>query len=156
MFQLNKLARTVKKRKRVGRGGERGGTSGRGHKGQLARSGPSLPPIFEGGQMQLTRRLPKRGFNNKNFETTYLIVNIGDLDRVYKAGEAVNKASLIEHGLIKPAMSRKGVSLVKVLGTGKLSKKLVVEAHAFSKSASSAIEAQGGSWKLVTEEAIAA
>lgn len=155
MFQLNKLARTVKKRKRVGRGGERGGTSGRGHKGQLARSGPSLPPIFEGGQMQLTRRLPKRGFNNKNFETSYLIVNLRDLDRAFTAGDTVTRASMIEHGLIKPAVSRREL-LVKVLGTGKLSKKLAVEAHAFSKSASAAIEAQGGSVKLVTNEAAAA
>ncbi len=149
MFQLNKLARIVKKRKRVGRGGKRGGTSGRGHKGQLARSGPSLPPVFEGGQMQLTRRLPKRGFNNKNFETTYLTVNIKDLERVFKAGDTVNNESLVEHGLIKPSRSRRE-KLVKVLGSGKLSKKLTVTAHAFSKSASAAIEAQGGTWNLVT------
>lgn len=160
MFQLNKLARVVKKRKRVGRGGERGGTSGRGHKGQLARSGPSLPPVFEGGQMQLTRRLPKRGFNNKNFETTYLTVNIGELERVFKAGDTVNRESLIEHGLIKPARSRRE-NLVKVLGTGKLTKKLTVQANAFSKAASDAIEAQGGKVVLpqaqnVTGEAAAA
>ncbi len=143
MFQLNKLSRTVKKRKRIGRGGERGGTSGRGHKGQLARSGPSLPPIFEGGQMQLTRRLPKRGFNNKNFETKYLTVNLRDLERVFKAGDSIDRESLIEHGLIKPANSRRAY-LVKVLGTGKLTKKLDVHANNFSKSAIAAIEAQGG------------
>jgi len=75
MFQLNKLSPLVKKRKRVGRGGKLGGTSGKGHKGQKARSGGYVRIGFEGGQMPLFRRLPKRGFNNHNFQDTFVVVN---------------------------------------------------------------------------------
>lgn len=147
MFQLNNLTPLVKKRKRVGRGGKLGGTSGKGHKGQKARSGGYVRIGFEGGQMPLFRRLPKRGFNNFNFRTEYEIVNLKQLEDAFTVSEIVTRESLLEKGLIK---AHKGY-LLKVLGNGELSKKLTVHADAFSKSALKAIEDCGGEARLNKE-----
>lgn len=127
-------------RKRVGRGpgSGHGQTSGRGDKGQKARSGPRLRPWFEGGQMPLTRRLPKRGFTNV-FRKTYALVNLRTLEQRFEAGSAVTPQVLLERGLI--AALRDGV---KVLGEGSLTKALTVQAHRFSRSAAEKIAAAGG------------
>jgi len=155
MFSLENLQSSGKKRKRVGRGGSRGGTSGRGHKGQNARSGGPKGRGFEGGQTPLQRRLPKRGFNNAHFAKEMSVVNVHSLERVFADGEEVNTLTLIQKGLIKPKNSeqrdvKKG-TIVKILGDGELSKKLTVSAHAFSASAKQAIEKVGGK-ALITKE----
>ena len=145
MFELHNLTSSGKKSKRIGRGGSRGGTSGKGHKGQKARSGGSISARFEGGQMPLFRRLPKRGFNNASFSPVVEIVNVGQLDR-FQDGAEVTIQDLGNEGLItlkKGSLSTKKV-LVKVLGQGAIKKKLTVHAHAFSASARKAIEEIGG------------
>lgn len=147
MFQLNTLSPIVKKRKRVGRGGKLGGTSGKGHKGQKARSGGFVRIGFEGGQMPLFRRLPKRGFNNFNFQDDVVIVNLEQLEKAFESNELVTKEALLEKGLIKSCQK----ALLKILGTGKLSKKLTIEADAFSKSAIKAIEDCGGEARVTKE-----
>ncbi len=140
MFQLNKLESTSKKRKRVGRGGDLGGTSGRGHKGQSARSGGvAMKTWFEGGQMPLSRRLPKRGFNNI-FKKECQIINLKDLETRFSAGDVVNKEVLSKQGLVKGHKK----FLIKILGNGELTKNLTVHADLFSKSAKEAIEKAGG------------
>lgn len=133
------------RRKRLGQGESsgRGKTAGRGGKGQTARSGSSIRIGFEGGQMPLIRRIPKRGFNNVRFGTRYLPVNLEDLN-VFDNGAAVNEASLREAGLINGRCDG-----VKVLGTGEITKKLTVSAHAFSASAKSKIEGKGGKCEVV-------
>jgi len=152
MNGLHKLPKLLKKRKRVGRGGKLGGTSGKGHKGQKARSGGYVRIGFEGGQMPLYRRLPKRGFNNADFQKETLIVNISDLERVFDNGAEVTLVSLVETGLLKVGNSIKRNDLVvKVLGNGKLTKKLSVTADAFSKSALKAIQDCGGQTRLNKE-----
>ena len=130
-------------KKRVGRGAGSGlgKTSGRGHKGQNARSGGGVRPGFEGGQTPLFRRIPKRGFSNARFATTYAIVNLKDLN-IFEDGTDVNPALLKESGLVKN--ERDGI---KILGNGKLEKKLNVTAHKFSKAAVTAIEKLGGTAK---------
>ena len=150
MFQLNKLSPLVKKRKRVGRGGKLGGTSGKGHKGQKARSGGYVRIGFEGGQMPLYRRLPKRGFNNHNFKDNFVVVNLKQLDDNFDIGTLITKEVLVERGLIKAHKGKQGM-LLKVLGNGVLSKKFTIQADAFSKSALKAIEDCGGE-ALVTKE----
>jgi large subunit ribosomal protein L15 len=150
MFQLNNLQTLVKKRKRIGRGGSRGGTSGRGNKGQKARSGAHIAALFEGGQMPLSRRLPKRGFTNTPFRTEYQIVNLGSLDRVFEADATVTKEALLEQGLVSSKKSKGGI-LVKIAGNGQLTKKLNVQADAFTKSAQKAINDRGGQ-ATVTKE----
>jgi large subunit ribosomal protein L15 len=129
-----------KKRKRVGRGpgSGHGKTSSRGHKGQKSRSGWSASPIFQGGAMPLVRRVPKRGFNNK-FALSVVAVNVGDLERVFEAGDDVNPDTLKQRSLAK-----KRYDVLKILGNGELSKKLNVSAHRFSKSAQEKIEQAGG------------
>jgi len=139
MSALEMLTPAGKKRKRVGRGGSRGGTAGKGHKGQKARSGPKIPIQFEGGQMPLTRRLPKRGFNNTVFRAASEIIDISVIHEQFNDGETVTPELLFEKGLIKG-----GRRLLKVLGNSAVSKKLVVHADKFSKGASSAIEKAGG------------
>jgi large subunit ribosomal protein L15 len=138
MSKLHKLAQLVKKRKRVGRGGDRGGTSGRGHKGQKARSGPHLGISFEGGQMPLTRRLPKHGFTNV-FKTEFEIVNLAQLNK-FEAGTVVNREILIAADIIKGKKN----ALIKILGNGVLDKNIIVHADAFSKSAAQAITDKKG------------
>jgi large subunit ribosomal protein L15 len=142
MLQLNNLTPLCKKRKRIGRGGSRGGTSGRGHKGQKARTGGAskVRSVFEGGQSPLTRRLPKRGFNNASFATRYEVINLDVLDRYFDDGAVINKASLVEHGLL----SNSQALLVKILGRGSISKKFTVYVDAWSKGAQESIESKGG------------
>ena len=125
---------------RVGRGhgSGNGKTAGKGHKGQNARSGGGVRPGFEGGQMPLYRRLPKRGFNNARFATNYAIVNVSDLD-VFEDGAVVDAAALVESGLVNDQYDG-----IKILGNGEISKKLTVHAAAFSQSAKEKIEAAGG------------
>ncbi len=129
---------------RVGRGigSGNGKTAGVGHKGQRARSGGGVRLGFEGGQLPLFRRLPKRGFKNVN-HVTYATVNVGDLNR-FEDGTVVNPALLIESGLVK-----KEYDGLKVLGAGKLEKKLTVQAHKFSSSAKEAIETAGGTVEVI-------
>lgn len=150
MFQLNKLSPLVKKRKRVGRGGKLGGTSGKGHKGQKARSGGYIRIGFEGGQMPLFRRLPKRGFNNVEFNDEYKIINIDQLNDAFATGATITKENLVEMGLIKFKKSNGGF-LLKVLGHGGLSKKFTVHADAFSQSALKAIVDNGGEARVTKE-----
>lgn len=129
------------RKKRLGQGESsgHGKTSGRGGKGQSARSGSSIRPTFEGGQMPLFRRLPKRGFNNARFATTYLPVNVESLN-AFADGDRVDAALLRGTGLAKGKSS----GGIKILGDGKLTKKLTVVADAFSASARKQIEALGG------------
>jgi large subunit ribosomal protein L15 len=146
MLQLDKLDSVKQKRKRVGRGGSRGGQSGRGHKGQRSRSGGQreLRPFFEGGQMPLSRRLPRRGFTNV-FKKIYTVISVGSLSLRFVDGDNVTIESLQKKGLIKG----KHCNLVKILGSEKLDKKLIVTAHAFSRSAVAAIERAGGTSKEI-------
>lgn len=137
---LNSRVGLTKKRKRVGRGGSRGGTSGKGHKGQKARSGGArkLRAGFEGGQMPLHRRLPKRGFNNKQFKKEFSLVTLDQLQAFFNEGDHVNQELLVQKGIAKKGL------LIKVLANGSLSKKLHVAADAFSGKAIELISACGG------------
>src|SRR5687768_2350184 len=134
------------RRKRLGQGESSGlgKTSGRGGKGQTARSGSSIRPGFEGGQMPLFRRIPKRGFNNTRFKTAYLGVNVGDLNQ-FDAGARVDVAAVKAAGLANGQYDG-----IKILGNGELTKKLTVSAHAFSASAGQKIEAAGGACEVLT------
>jgi large subunit ribosomal protein L15 len=144
---LNMLVPAGKKRKRIGRGGSRGGTSGRGHQGQGSRTGDkSVGAVFEGGQMPLSRRLPKRGFNNYNFRTEYQLVQLEQIEAVFKANDEVSKTLLKQFGLISSESKP-----VKILGNGSLSKKLTVHVDAASKPALKAIEDVGGK-VIITKE----
>ena len=129
------------KRKRVGRGpgSGKGKTSGRGHKGQQSRSGGGTPIGFEGGQMPLYRRLPKRGFNNAIFRKVFAIVNVGQLDAAFEDGATVDAAAIRAAHLINAKTGP-----IKILGSGELTKKLTVTADRFSGSARAKIEAAGG------------
>lgn len=131
------------KRKGRGIGTGNGKTAGRGHKGQWARSGGGVRPGFEGGQMPLARRLPKRGFNNKVFAKHYAEVNVAALN-AFEDGETICVVAMLEKGLIGKACDG-----VKVLGNGELKKKLTVKAAGFSKSAKKKIEAAGGKAEVV-------
>ncbi len=130
-----------KRRKRVGRGqgSGHGKTAGRGNKGLQSRTGARQRILHEGGQMPLFRRLPKRGFNNANFRTEYQVVNVGVLNERFDNGAKVTPAVLEKAGLIHRAADP-----IKILGTGELTKKLDVEATAFSKSAAEKIARAGG------------
>ena len=125
-------------RKGRGPGSGNGKTAGKGHKGQNARSGGGVRPGFEGGQIPLYRKLPKRGFNNK-FATNYAIVNVAALNEKFENGAVVDLAALKAAGLIK-----KELDGVKVLGNGEISKALTVKAAVFSATAKEKIEAAGG------------
>jgi len=131
--------------KRLGQGESsgHGKTSGRGGKGQTARSGSSIRIGFEGGQMPLIRRIPKRGFNNARFGRQFIAVNVGELNQ-FDDGARVDETALRSIGLANGRASG-----VKILGDGELSKKLTVSAHAFSASARSKIEAKGGACEVV-------
>jgi len=147
-MELNTLrpaAGAKKARKRVGRGpgSGNGKTAGRGHKGQKSRSGYSRRAGFEGGQMPLVRRIPKRGFTNI-YRIDVEIVNLRDLERVFASGDTVSAATMVEKGLLSNASK-----VVKVLGDGALTKKLTVQANRFSKSAQASIEAAGGRCEVV-------
>ena len=136
--------RTRKKRVGRGIGSGMGKTSTRGAKGQWASAGANMPSaVFEGGQMPLFRRIPKRGFSHATWDKTYHVVNVGDLDR-FDAGATVDPEVLKNAGLAKgPADG------VRILGNGDLSKKLTVKAHHFSKSAEEKIKAQGGTCEVI-------
>ena len=145
---LNKLKAprgAMKRKKRVGRGEASGlgKTSGRGHKGQRSRSGVSIKAGFEGGQMPLQRRLPKRGFTNI-FRRENRIISLTDLSKTFKADEVVDLTVLREKGLIK-----RGKGPVKVLGTGEISIPLTVQVNSFSKSAAEKIAAAGGKAEVI-------
>ena len=145
LHELSPAAGSTKERKRIGRGAGsgQGKTAGKGHKGQKARAGRGMRPGFEGGQMPLQRRIPKRGFNNI-FRTEMAIVNVAALEANYDAGEVVTIDSLIEKGLVKKVLDG-----VKVLGYGELSKALTVQANAISESAKQKIEAAGGKIEVI-------
>ena len=137
------------RRKRLGQGEAtgHGKTSGRGGKGQTARSGSSIRIGFEGGQMPLIRRIPKRGFNNTRHGTRYLPVNLEALNR-FEDGARVDEAKLRDAGLANGRASG-----VKILGDGELTRKLTVVAHAFSGSAKAKIEAKGGTCEVIAAKA---
>lgn len=132
-------------RKRLGRGTSsgHGKTSGKGHKGQNARSGGGVRAVFEGGQLPLYRRLPKRGFTNARFKTEYAVINMTDLNR-FEDGAVISPELLKEMGLIK-----KQLSGIKVLGNGTLEKKVTVKANAFSAKALEQIEKLGGKAEVI-------
>lgn len=146
-MKLHELAKNpeIKTRKRVGRGpgSGLGKTSGRGQKGQKSRSGVSIKPWFQGGQTPLYRRIPKRGFNNTRFTTRYATLNVSDLNR-FKDGDVITPELLKEKGIIK-----KELSGIKILGKGKLDKKLTVKAHRFTNSAITKIEELGGKAEVI-------
>ena len=130
-------------RKGRGPGSGNGKTAGKGHKGQNARSGGGVRPGFEGGQIPLYRRLPKRGFHNR-FATVYAIVNVETLNECFDNGATVDMAALVEKKII-----RKELDGLKVLGTGEITKKLTVKAKVFSATAKEKIEAAGGKAEVI-------
>lgn len=137
-----------KTRSRVGRGpgSGNGKTSGRGHKGAKARSGWSSRVGWEGGQMPLFRRIPKRGFNNKNFRKVFTIINVGDLNEAFEAGTAIDLAAVIQLGLTS---QEKHSDLFKVLGNGDVTKKLTLRVNAISDTARTKVEAAGGTVEIL-------
>jgi large subunit ribosomal protein L15 len=142
-MNLNDVHRGIhrnKAKKRVGRGpgSGHGKTASRGHKGQGSRTGYASSPVFEGGQMPLVRRIPKRGFNNRWAETV-AIVNLATLEKHFQGGDEVTADALRQKGLLRGACD-----LLKVLGNGELSKGMKVTAHRFSRSATEKIEKAGG------------
>jgi len=147
-MKLEKLAKSAETKapKRVGRGpgSGKGKTSGRGHKGQLARSGGGKGPWFEGGQSTLFRRIPKRGFNNARFTTRYATINLGDLNEWVKDGDIITLELLKEKNIIK-----KELSGLKVMGNGELDKKITIKAHRFTQSALTKIEKIGGKAEVI-------
>ena len=144
--EITALAGADKKARRIGRGNGSGygKTCGRGHKGLGQRSGGSVRQTYEGGQMPLFRKIPKRGFSNANFARRFEIVNVSQLEHVFADGTAIGIEELVSAGLVDNAKSK-----VKVLGDGELTKKLSVTAQKFSKSAEQKISGCGGSVKVV-------
>jgi large subunit ribosomal protein L15 len=146
LSQVHAGVHKLRQKKRVGRGigSGHGKTSTRGHKGQWASAGAKKPTVlFEGGQMPLFRRMTKRGFSHATWDRSYHVVNVGDLNR-FDEGATIDAAVLKEAGLAKgPADG------VRILGTGELTKKLVVKAHHFSKSAAEKITAKGGTAEVI-------
>ena len=144
LHELSPAPGSVREVKRIGRGhgSGQGKTAGKGHKGQTARAGRGMRPGFEGGQMPLQRRVPKRGFNNI-FATRYAIVNLAALNK-FENGAVVDTEALKAAGLVKNSYDG-----VKILGNGALEKNLTVKAAAFSESAKSKIEAAGGKAEVV-------
>ena len=147
-MKLNELSPSVpkKERKRVGRGNSSGWgkTAGKGSNGQKSRAGGGVKPYFEGGQMPIYRRVPKRGFSNTIFKKEYTVISLSFLNNNFEDGEEVSLETLFNKCLIK-----KGRDGVKVLGNGELNKKLTVKVHKISKSAKAAVEAKGGTVELV-------
>ena len=144
--EITAIVGADRKRKRLGRGrgSGQGKTSGRGHKGCGSRPGHTARATYEGGQMPLFRRLPKRGFNNYNFAVRYEIVNVSQLENLFGDGTTINVQKLVGVGLIGSLRSK-----VKILGDGELTKRLNVTAHKFSKSAEQKISGCGGTVKVV-------
>ena len=145
LHELEKNIGATHAKKRVGRGSGSGlgKTSGRGQKGQKARSGGSINPVFEGGQLPLYRRIPKRGFKNAKFRNVYAIINVEDLN-VFEDGTVVTPALLKDTGLLK-----KQLDGVKVLGNGKLEKKITIQASKFSASALEKIKEAGSKAEVI-------
>jgi large subunit ribosomal protein L15 len=141
LHELKNVKGAIHRKKRVGcgEGGGHGKTSGRGGKGQSARSGSSIRPGFEGGQMPLYRKLPHRGFNNYEHRTEIAILNLGDLATLDGNITAINAEVLASHGLI-----RKGEKSVKILGDGEVTRAFQITAAKFSESAKAKIEKAGG------------
>lgn len=144
LHELSPAPGSVREVKRIGRGhgSGQGKTAGKGHKGQKARAGRGMRPGFEGGQMPLQRRIPKRGFVNI-FATNYAIINVAALNK-FEDGAVVDTQALKDAGIIKDAMDG-----VKVLGNGELQKKLTVQVAAYSESAKAKIEAAGGKAEVI-------
>ena len=147
-MKLHELQRNIgatHEKKRVGRGpgSGLGKTSGRGQKGQKARSGASINPVFEGGQLPLYRRIPKRGFSNAKFKTVYAVINLADLN-VFEDGTVVTPALLKDTGLVKNQLDG-----IKVLGNGNLEKKLTIQANKFSASALEKIKEAGSKAEVI-------
>ena len=145
LHELEKNIGATHSKKRVGRGSGSGlgKTSGKGHKGQNARSGGGVSAVFEGGQLPLYRRIPKRGFKNARFKTVYATINVGELNR-FENGTVVTPALLRETGIIKNQLSG-----IKVLGDGNLEKKLTIQASKFSKSALERINESGSKAEVI-------
>lgn len=145
LHELRPNEGATKNRKRLGRGtaSGQGKTAGRGQDGQWSRSGGGVNPGFEGGQMPLMRRFPKRGFNNSVFATTYAIVNVEVLN-CFEENTEVTPELLVREGIVKKVNDG-----IKILGNGTLEKKLTVKAHLFSKSAVEKIEANGGRTEVI-------
>ena len=145
LHELEKNIGATHAKKRVGRGSGSGlgKTSGRGQKGQKARSGGSINPVFEGGQLPLYRRIPKRGFTNAKFKTVYAVINLSDLN-VFEDGTVVTPALLKDTGLVKNQLDG-----IKVLGNGTLEKKLTIKANKFSHEAISKIEKSGSKYEVM-------
>ena len=144
LHELTAVEGSTKERKRIGRGhgSGQGKTAGKGHKGQKARSGGSIRPGFEGGQMPLQRRIPKRGFNNI-FAQKIVAINVSDLNK-FEDGAEVDAQALVNAGIVK-----KEYDGIKILGNGEISKKLTVKVAAYSESAKQKIEAAGGKAEVV-------
>ena len=145
LHELQKNIGATHAKKRVGRGSGSGlgKTSGRGQKGQKARSGGSINPVFEGGQLPLYWRIPKRGFTNAKFKTVYAVINLADLN-VFEDGTVVTPALLKETGLVKNQLDG-----IKVLGNGNLEKKLTIQANKFSASALEKIKEAGSKAEVI-------
>jgi len=145
LHELSPVAGSKKEVKRIGRGtgSGQGKTAGKGHKGQKARAGRGMRPGFEGGQMPLQRRIPKRGFNNI-FAKEIVSVNVSALEIAFNDGDIVDAAALKNAGIIK-----KELDGVKILGNGEISKKLTVKVNAYSESAKQKIEAAGGKAEVI-------
>ena len=145
LHELEKNIGATHAKKRVGRGpgSGLGKTSGRGQKGQKARSGGSINPVFEGGQLPLYRRIPKRGFKNAKFKTVYGVVNVAELNK-FENGTVVTPALLKDTGLVK-----KQYDGIKVLGNGKLEKKLTIQAHKFSEISLEKIKEAGSKAEVI-------
>ncbi|WP_316608518.1 50S ribosomal protein L15 [uncultured Ruminococcus sp.] len=144
LYELSPAEGSKKEVKRIGRGhgSGQGKTAGKGHKGQKARAGKGMRVGFEGGQMPLQRRIPKRGFNNI-FAKKVVAINVGTLNK-FEDGAVVDIAALTEKGIVKNSFDS-----VKILSNGTLSKKLTVKANAFSKGAAAKIEAAGGKAEVI-------
>ena len=145
LHELSPAAGSKKEVKRIGRGAGsgQGKTAGKGHKGQKARAGRGMRPGFEGGQMPLQRRVPKRGFVNI-FGKEFSIVHVSALDQSFEDGAVVDIDALIEKGLVKKVLDG-----VKILGNGEISKKLTVQVNAYSEAAKQKIEAAGGKAEVI-------
>ena len=144
LHELSPAEGSVREAKRIGRGhgSGQGKTAGKGHKGQKARAGHGMRPSFEGGQMPLVRRIPKRGFNNI-FASETVAINVGDLN-AFEAGAVVDAEALVKAGVIKKACDG-----VKILGNGNLEKALTVKVNAYSESAKQKIENAGGKAEVI-------
>lgn len=145
LHELQPAKGSVKDVKRIGRGhgSGQGKTAGKGHKGQKARSGGSIRPGFEGGQMPLQRRMPKRGFNNI-FAKEFATVNVSELEKRFESGAVVDEAALIESGAVRNAKDG-----IKILGNGELTKNITVKAVKFTAAAKEKIEKAGGTAEVI-------